>query len=110
MVFPSAKGVVLPFGKNAHSTRDTLCVKAQAVQWERLATQSVAFFGDAALLRHFFIAEEITMNCYKDLYYKLFAVMADAVESLENNEPIAAKKVLLAAMRDAEEIVISAED
>ena len=34
------------------------------------------------------------MNFYKDLYFKLFAVMADAVESLENNEPLAAKKVL----------------
>lgn len=49
------------------------------------------------------------MNFYKDLYYKLFAVMADAVESLENNEPIAARKTLIAAMQEAEEIVISAE-
>ena len=49
------------------------------------------------------------MNFYKDLYYKLYAVMANAVESLENNEPLAAKKVLIAAMREAEEIVIFAE-
>ena len=49
------------------------------------------------------------MNFYKDLYDKLFAVMADAVESLENNEPQAAKMVLIAAMREAEEIVISAQ-
>ena len=49
------------------------------------------------------------MNFYKNLYFKLFAVMADAVESLENNEPLAAKKVLIAAMREAEEIVISTE-
>ena len=49
------------------------------------------------------------MNFYKDLYFKLFAVMADAVESLENNEPLAAKKVLIVAMREAEEIVLSAE-
>ena len=49
------------------------------------------------------------MNIYKDLYYKLFAVMADATESLENNEPLAAKKVLIAAIREAEEIVLSAE-
>ena len=49
------------------------------------------------------------MNFYKNLYFKLFAVMADAVESLENNEPLAAKKVLIAAMREAEEIVLSAE-
>ena len=50
------------------------------------------------------------MNFYRDLYYKLFAVMADAAESLEHNEPIAAKKVLIAAMQEAEEIVISAEE
>ena len=49
------------------------------------------------------------MNLYKDLYFKLYAVMADAVESLENDEPLAAKKVLIAAMREAEEIVISAQ-
>ena len=49
------------------------------------------------------------MNFYKDLYYKLFAVMADTVESLENNEPLAAKKVLIAAMREAEELVLSSE-
>lgn len=36
--------------------------------------------------------------------------MVDAVESLENNEPIAARKVLIAAMQEAEEIVISAEE
>ena len=50
------------------------------------------------------------MNFYRDLYYKLFAVIADAVESLENNEPIAARKVLIAATQEAEEIVISAEE
>ena len=50
------------------------------------------------------------MNFYKDLYIKLFAAMADAVESLEHSEPLAAKKRLIAAMREAEEIVISAED
>ena len=57
----------------------------------------------------FYFMEEHTMNFYKDLYYKLFAVMADAVESLEHSEPLAAKKVLIAAMREAEEIVLSAE-
>ena len=50
------------------------------------------------------------MNFYKDLYIKLFAPMADAAESLENNEPLAAKKRLIAAMQEAEEVVISAED
>ena len=49
------------------------------------------------------------MNFYKDLYYKLFAGMADAVESLEHGEPIAARKTLIAAMREAEEIVVAAE-
>ena len=50
------------------------------------------------------------MDFYKDLYYKLFAVVADAVESLENGEPNAAKKALIAAMREAEEAVIAAEE
>lgn len=49
------------------------------------------------------------MNFYKDLYYKLFAVIADAVESLEHGEPIAARKTLIAAMRDAEGIVVASE-
>ena len=68
-----------------------------------------AFFGGAALLRHFFIWEDHAMNLYENLYYKLFAVIADAVESLEQNEPCAAQKALIAAMRDAEEAVVSAE-
>ena len=50
------------------------------------------------------------MTNYESLYYKLFAVIADAVESLEQGEPIAARKALIAAMRDAEEAVISAEE
>ena len=49
------------------------------------------------------------MNLYESLYYKLFAAIADAVESLEKNEPIAARKALIAVMRDAEETVVSAE-
>ena len=47
-------------------------------------------FGHAIF--YFITTKEKTMNYYKGLHYKLFAVMADAVESLENNEPIAAKK------------------
>ena len=47
------------------------------------------------------------MNIYENLYYKLFAVIADAVESLEQDEPIAARKALVAAMREAEETVVS---
>ena len=50
------------------------------------------------------------MKLYESLYYKLFAVIADAVESLEQSEPAAARKALIAAMRDAEEAVVSAEE
>ena len=49
------------------------------------------------------------MELYKSLYYKLFAAIADAVESLEKNEPAAARKALISVMRDAEEAVVSAE-
>lgn len=68
-----------------------------------------AFFGGAALPRHFFM-EGKKMGIYRELYYKLFGAAADAVELLEHNEPIAAKKTLVAAMREAEETVISEED
>ena len=47
---------------------------------------------------------------YERLYYKLFAAMADAVESLEQGEPAAARKVLNAAMLAAEEAVLSAPE
>ena len=66
-----------------------------------------AFFGGAASLRHFFIWEVDEMDIYKELYYKLFAAVTDAVESLEQNEPQAAKKELIAAMRAAEETFLS---
>ena len=49
------------------------------------------------------------MNLYESLYYKLFAAVANAVESLERSEPAAARNALIAAMRDAEETVVSAE-
>ena len=49
------------------------------------------------------------MELYEKLYYRLFAVIADAVESLERNEPHAARKALIAIMREAEEAVVSAE-
>ena len=68
-----------------------------------------AFFGGAALLRHFFIWEETAMNLYENLYYKLFAAIAGAVESLEQNEPHAARKALISVMRGAEETVVSLE-
>ena len=50
------------------------------------------------------------MELYENLYYKLFGVIADAVESLERGESAAARKVLIAAMRSAEETVVSAEE
>ena len=50
------------------------------------------------------------MSLYENLYYKLFAVIADAVESLEQGETIAARKALIAAMYDAEEAVVSTEE
>ena len=49
------------------------------------------------------------MDLYESLYYKLFAVMTDAVESLEQNEPHAARKALISVMRGAEETVVSLE-
>ncbi len=48
------------------------------------------------------------MELYQDLYYKLFAAAADAVEALEQNEPNAARRALIAAMRASEESVLSA--
>ena len=60
-------------------------------------------------LCHFFMEEDNVMNLYENLYYKLFAAIADAVESLERDEPHAARKALIAAMRAAEDAVVSAE-
>ena len=68
-----------------------------------------AFFGGAASAVPLFYWEDKIMNLYESLYYKLFSVMADAVESLEQGEPIAARRALIAAMRGAEEAVVSAE-
>ena len=49
------------------------------------------------------------MDVYRELYYKLFAAMADAAEALENGKPLAAKNLLIAAQREAEERFLSAE-
>ena len=68
-----------------------------------------AFFGGAASAVPLFYWEDTNMNLYENLYYKLFAAIADAVESLEQNESIAARKALISAMREAEEAVVSAE-
>ena len=70
-----------------------------------------AFFGGAASAAPLFYFEKDTgMNLYENLYYKLFAAIADAAESLEQDEPHAARKALIAAMRDAEETVVSVEE
>ncbi len=50
------------------------------------------------------------MELYKELYFKLVAAMADAVEALENREPDAAKQLLISAQQEAEEQVIAAEE
>ncbi len=50
------------------------------------------------------------MELYRELYYRLFGVMSDAVESLENREPIAAKRMLISALREAEERVLASEE
>ena len=67
-------------------------------------------FSVARPCRVTFFMEGKTMGIYRELYYKLFGAAADAVESLERNEPVAAKDILVAAMREAEETVISQED
>jgi hypothetical protein len=68
-----------------------------------------AFFMARLRLRHF-LFRRANVNLYRDLYYKLFAAIADAVEFLENNEPLAAKKTMIAVMREAEEITVSSEE
>ena len=46
---------------------------------------------------------------YKELYFHLFGVMADAVEELEKQNLGTAKELLIAAMREAEETYIRGE-
>ena len=48
------------------------------------------------------------MNLFKELYYKLFAALADAVEALENGDPLLARDILIAAQQEAEERYIEA--
>ena len=43
------------------------------------------------------------MADYKELYFHLFGVMADAVEELEKENIGRAKEMLIAAMQEAEE-------
>ena len=46
---------------------------------------------------------------YRQLYYQLFAAMADAVELLEQKRPERAREVLIEVQRQAEEAVIAEE-
>ena len=50
------------------------------------------------------------MSLYKELYYKLFAAVADAVEDLERCDCQKASQRLIAAQQAAEERYISAEE
>jgi len=50
------------------------------------------------------------MPDYKDLYFRLFAAMADAVEALEQRKNETAKEILIAAQQAAEEAYLCAEE
>lgn len=49
------------------------------------------------------------MADFKTLYFRLFGVMADAVEELEKQNVGTAKELLVAAMQEAEERYIENE-
>ena len=49
------------------------------------------------------------MPNYQELYFKLFAAMADAVEQMENENYGLARQTLIAAQQEAEEEYISEE-
>ena len=49
------------------------------------------------------------MSLYKELYYKLFAAMADAVEDIEQANYGKALQRLITAQQEVEERYISAE-
>lgn len=50
------------------------------------------------------------MSLYRELYYKLFAAMADAIEDLEQCNCEKAMKRLIEAQQEAEETYISHEE
>ena len=49
------------------------------------------------------------MELYRDLYYKLFGALADAVELLEAGNVWQAKDCLIKAQQEAEELVIESD-
>lgn len=50
------------------------------------------------------------MSLYKELYFKLFAAMADAVENMEQANYGLARQRLITAQQEAEEQYISTEE
>ena len=46
------------------------------------------------------------MDLYRKLYYKLFGILANAVELLENGNVWEAKQLLIKTQREAEEFYI----
>ena len=49
-------------------------------------------------------------HLYKKLYFKLFAILADAVELLEAGKVSEAKDLLIKTQREAEEFYIDSEE
>ena len=49
-------------------------------------------------------------HLYKKLYFKLFAILADAVELLEAGKVSQAKDLLIKTQREAEEFYIDSEE
>lgn len=49
------------------------------------------------------------MNLYRTLYFKLFGVLADAVELLEAGNVWQAKDLLIKAQQEAEELYIESD-
>ncbi|MEG1989038.1 MAG: hypothetical protein RR035_07600 [Oscillibacter sp.] len=50
------------------------------------------------------------MNLYRVLYFFLFRRMAEATEAMEQGDFSAARAILIAAQREAEERFLSAEE
>jgi phosphate uptake regulator len=54
---------------------------------------------------------EVTiMNVYKNMYYKIFNAITDALKALEQDDTETAREVLITAQQTAEELYIEASD
>jgi hypothetical protein len=54
---------------------------------------------------------EVTiMNVYRNMYYKLFNAITDALNALEQDDTETAREVLITAQQTAEELYIEAND